>query len=90
MKEACRGSEVYAVYMREDFGENVRLYRAARLLGMERYAGHILVAYRNYLHTELPSYQEIALVEENASSDKDPLWTHMVSTQTSAHSSNTD
>lgn len=89
LPEACQGFEACAVRMRNTFGENVALLRAARLLGMERYASHILVIYRGYLKTELPSYEEIAIVEENASSDKDPLWTTMVSThkhpRTSTH-----
>jgi hypothetical protein len=37
-----------------------------------------LTAFIDYLKNELPSYEEIAFVERNATSPKDPLWTHMV------------
>jgi hypothetical protein len=70
--------EAYGVPMLASFGENVALLRAARLLGMERYARHTLVTFVDYFKAELPSYEEIAIVEQNATSDKDPLWTAMV------------
>jgi len=80
MRETCQPFEAFAVPMQEAFSENIALLRAARLLGMERYAKHILSTYINYLKTELPTYEEITIVEKNATSDKDPLWTSMVST----------
>jgi hypothetical protein len=80
MKEACKEFELQEVTMRSSFAENIALLRASRLLGMERYVREILVAHVEYLQTELPSYEKIALVEQNARTDKDPLWTHMVST----------
>ncbi|EMD90197.1 hypothetical protein COCC4DRAFT_127501 [Bipolaris maydis ATCC 48331] len=42
------------------------------------YCPHILGAYITYLKSELPSYEEIVIIEQNATSDKDPLWTTMV------------
>jgi hypothetical protein len=64
--------------MQDTFKENVALLRAVRLLKMEQYAKHILYVHREYLETHLPSYDEIEIVEEYATSDKDPLWTKMV------------
>ncbi|KAI4954494.1 hypothetical protein J4E91_002207 [Alternaria rosae] len=78
MQETCDEFEAYAVPAQKTFGEDVALLRAARLLGMERYCSHILAGYIEYLKTQLPSYEEIIAVEQNATSDKDPLWTAMV------------
>jgi hypothetical protein len=64
--------------MRGTFAQNVALLRAARVLGMERYTRHILKEFVDYLKTDLPSYEEIAIVEHNATSDQDPLWTGLV------------
>ncbi|KAI4932537.1 hypothetical protein J4E85_002935 [Alternaria conjuncta] len=78
MQETCNEFEAYAVPAQKTFGEDVALLRAARLLGMERYCSHIHAGYVEYLKTQLPSYEEIIAVEQNATSDKDPLWTAMV------------
>jgi hypothetical protein len=78
MQETCNEFEAYAVPAQKTFGEDVALLRAARLLGMERYCSHLLAGYVDYLKTQLPSYEEIIAVEQNATSDKDPLWTAMV------------
>ena len=78
MQETCNEFEAYAVPAQKTFGEDVALLRAARLLGMERYCSHIHAGYVEYLKTQLPSYKEIIAVEQNATSDKDPLWTAMV------------
>jgi hypothetical protein len=80
MEEACKEFELQEVPMRSSFVENIALLRASRLLGMERYVREILVAHVEYLQNELPSYEGIVLVEQNARTDKDPLWTSMVST----------
>ncbi|KAG9190852.1 hypothetical protein G6011_08940 [Alternaria panax] len=78
MRETCNEFEAYAIPAQKTFGENVAILRAARLLGMERYCRHILISYVDYLKTQLPSYEEISAVEQNTTSDKDPLWTAMV------------
>ncbi|KAI4665884.1 uncharacterized protein J4E78_003349 [Alternaria triticimaculans] len=78
MQETCNEFEAYAVPAQKTFGEDAALLRAARLLGMERYCSHIHAGYVEYLKTQLPSYEEIITVEQNAMSDKDPLWTAMV------------
>ncbi|KAI4655055.1 uncharacterized protein J4E79_008120 [Alternaria viburni] len=78
MQETCDEFEAYAVPAQKTFGEDVALLRAARLLGMERYCSHIHAGYVEYLKTQLPSYEEIVAVEQNAMSNKDPLWTAMV------------
>ncbi|KAJ6268849.1 hypothetical protein PSV08DRAFT_410815 [Bipolaris maydis] len=78
MREACNEFEAHAVPYQKTFFEDVAVLRAARLLGMERYCPHILGAYITYLKSELPSYEEIVIIEQNATSDKDPLWTTMV------------
>jgi hypothetical protein len=78
MQETCNEFEAYAVPAQKTFGEDVALLRAARLLGMERYCSHLLAGYVDYLKTQLPSYEEIIAVEQNATPDKDPLWTAMV------------
>ncbi|EUC45361.1 hypothetical protein COCMIDRAFT_78650, partial [Bipolaris oryzae ATCC 44560] len=78
MREACNEFEAHAVPYQKTFFEDIAVLRAARLLGMERYCSHILGAYTTYLKSELPSYEEIVIIEQNATSDKDPLWTSMV------------
>jgi hypothetical protein len=78
MWEVSQDFEVFAVPVQDTFAKNVTLLRAARFLGMERYTKHILTAHIDYLKTALPSYEEIAIVEHNATSDQDPLWTQMV------------
>lgn len=78
MRETCKEFEAYAVPAQKTFGEDVAILRAAHLLGMERYCRHILISYIDYLKTQLPSYEEIIAVEQNATSDKDPLWTAMI------------
>ena len=70
--------EAWSVPIRPTFEKNVELLRAARLLGMERYTAHILAQFIDYVKTHLPLYKEIAVIEHNATSDKDPLWTNMV------------
>jgi DNA-directed RNA polymerase subunit N (RpoN/RPB10) len=78
MRETCNEFEAYAIPAQKTFAEDIAILRAARLLGMERYCRHILIGYVDYLKTQLPSYEEIITVEQNATSDKDPLWTAMV------------
>jgi hypothetical protein len=78
MWEVSQEFEVFAVPMQDTFAKNVALLRAARFLGMERYTKHILTAHIDYLKTALPSYEEITIVEHNATSGQDPLWTQMV------------
>tara|TARA_R110002003_G_scaffold27_5_gene1374 strand:- start:5916 stop:7589 length:1674 start_codon:yes stop_codon:yes gene_type:complete len=78
VQDTSREFEAYAVPMRGTFAQNVALLRAARVLGMERYTRHILKEFVDYLKTDLPSYEEIAIVEHNATSDQDPLWTGLV------------
>jgi hypothetical protein len=78
MQETCNEFEAYAIPAQKTFGEDVAILCAARLLGMERYCHHILTGYIDYLKTQLPSYEEIIAVEQNATSDKDPLWTAMI------------
>jgi hypothetical protein len=78
MHETCNEFEAHAVPYQKTFVEDIAILRAARLLGMERYCTHILTDYITYLKTELPSYEEIVIVEQSATSDKDPLWTAMV------------
>ncbi|KAL1797579.1 hypothetical protein ACET3X_004185 [Alternaria dauci] len=78
MRETCNEFEAYAVPAQKTFGEDVAVLRAARLLGMERYCSHILTSYIDYLKTQLPSYEEIIAIEQNATSDRDPLWTAMI------------
>jgi hypothetical protein len=70
--------EVQAVPMQETFVANVKLLRASRILGVERYTQHIMNTYLEYLKTELPSYEEIDIIDLNTTSEKDPLWTKMV------------
>ncbi|KAF1919153.1 hypothetical protein BDU57DRAFT_132248 [Ampelomyces quisqualis] len=70
--------EVYAVPGQDSFIKNVSLLRAARMLGMEQYVRHILEVHVKYLKNKLPTYEQIVIVESNATSDKDPLWTSMV------------
>jgi hypothetical protein len=78
VREGSEEFQVHAVPIQDTFAENVALLRAARLLGMERYTKQILTTFIDYLQNELPSYEEIAIVERDATSRKDPLWTHMV------------
>jgi hypothetical protein len=78
MQEMCNEFEAYAVPAQKTFGEDVAILRAARLLGMERYCRYLVTGYVKYLKTQLPSYEEIVTVEQNTTSDKDPLWTAMV------------
>jgi hypothetical protein len=66
------------VPMQETFAMNVSLLHASRKLGMVRYTKEILSTHINYLKEEIPSYEEIAIIEEMKTSDQDPLWTHMV------------
>lgn len=73
MPKACKEFQMFVVPMLDNFGRNVALLRAARLLGMERYTKHILGVYVDYLKTELPDYEEIEIIEKSATSDKDPL-----------------
>lgn len=68
----------YAVPMQGTFAKNVSLLHASRKLGMEQYTRPLLNAHVSYLREELPSYEEIAIVERMATSEKDPLWTYMV------------
>jgi hypothetical protein len=68
----------YSVPMQDTFLKNVALLRASRKLGMEPYTKHILNTCIGYLKDQLPSYEEIAIIEDHRTSDKDPLWTHMV------------
>jgi hypothetical protein len=77
-KDMSQDFETYAVPMQGSFAKDVALLRASRLLGMEPYTKHMLNTYIHYLKESLPSYQEIEIVELNATSEKDPLWTHMV------------
>jgi hypothetical protein len=70
--------EVQAVPMQETFIANVKLLRASRILGMERYTQHIMNTYLEYLMTEIPSYYEIDMIDLNTTSEKDPLWSRMV------------
>lgn len=70
--------EVYAVPGQDSFIKNVTLLRAARLLGMERYTRYILESHIVFLKNNLPTYEHIIIIEDNATSDKDPLWTSMV------------
>ncbi|EAT80701.2 hypothetical protein SNOG_11657 [Parastagonospora nodorum SN15] len=77
-KDMSQNFETYAVHMQGSFAKDVALLRASRLLGMEPYTKHMLSTYTHYLKDSLPSYQEIEIVELNATSEKDPLWTHMV------------
>jgi hypothetical protein len=78
MRGVSQEFEAYAVPMQDTFAKNVALLRAARFLGMEQYTRQILAEHVTYLKYELPSYEEIAIVERYATSPKDPLWTHMV------------
>ncbi|KAH7082185.1 hypothetical protein FB567DRAFT_403478, partial [Paraphoma chrysanthemicola] len=78
VRDNARKFEAYAVPMHDTFAQNVALLRASRMLGMELYTKHILHAFVEYLKDKLPSYEEIAIVERNATSNKDPLWTAMV------------
>ena len=78
MRETCNEFEAYAIPIQNTFEEDVAVLRAVRLLGMERYCSHILSHYVNYLKTELPTYEHIIAVQQNATSYKDPLWTAMV------------
>jgi len=77
-KDMSQAFEIYAVPMQGSFAKDVALLRASRLLGMEPYTKHMLGSYVRYLKESLPSYEEIDIVEQNATSEKDPLWTHMV------------
>ncbi|KAH8708535.1 hypothetical protein GQ44DRAFT_559984, partial [Phaeosphaeriaceae sp. PMI808] len=70
--------EAHAVRMFNTFDKNIALLRASRMLGMAPYTKHILRSYIDYLKTSLPSYEEITMVEKNAVSNKDPLFTNMV------------
>ncbi|KAH7070487.1 hypothetical protein BKA63DRAFT_398376, partial [Paraphoma chrysanthemicola] len=78
VRDNSRKFEAYAVPMHDTFAENVALLRASRMLGMETYTKHILHTFVDYLKNELPSYEEMVIVERNATSDKDPLWTAIV------------
>jgi hypothetical protein len=78
VREGSEEFQVHTVPIQDTFTKNVALLRAARLLGMEKYTKQILTTFINYLQNELPSYEEIAIVERDATSRKDPLWTHMV------------
>jgi hypothetical protein len=66
------------VPMQDTFARNVSLLHASRKLGMVRYTREILTIHINYLKEELPSYEEITIVEKMKTSDQDPLWTQMV------------
>ncbi|KAF1843100.1 uncharacterized protein K460DRAFT_396490 [Cucurbitaria berberidis CBS 394.84] len=78
MEPMCREFEAYAVPVQETFDGNIALLRASRFLGMERYTRDILTGHISYLKSHLPSYDEIVAVEQNTTSEKDPLWTNMV------------
>lgn len=78
MQETCQEFEAHAVPAQETFSENLDLLRASWVLGMDRYTKHIFNEFKNYLKRELPSYEEIILIEQSSTSDKDPLWTSMV------------
>jgi hypothetical protein len=68
----------YAAEVQDKFSKNIAILRAARKLGMEPYTKHILNVHVDYLKEFIPSYEEIAIVEFNKTSDKDPLWTNML------------
>jgi hypothetical protein len=68
----------HAADVQEKFSENIAILRAARKLRMEPYTKHILNVHVNYLKEFIPSYEEIAIVELNKTSNKDPLWTNML------------
>ncbi|KAJ4304801.1 hypothetical protein N0V90_000329 [Kalmusia sp. IMI 367209] len=78
LRATCKVFEATEVPFRNTFYENVAILRAARLLGMERYTRSILRYYVKYLYDELPRYDEIVIIEDMATSNKDPLWTKMV------------
>jgi hypothetical protein len=70
--------ESYKAPVQKKFRDNIAILRAARKLGMEPYTKDILTAHVEYLKECIPTYEEIATVEANKTSDKDPLWTHML------------
>lgn len=90
MPHACTKFKAYVVPILDNFAKNVALLRAARLLGMGSYTEPIFGACIEYLKTELPTYEEIAIIEKNTTSSKDRLWTTMVSTQVLVSGTNTN
>jgi hypothetical protein len=68
----------YKAPVQKKFRDNIAILRAARKLGMEPYTKDILTAHVEYLKECIPTYEEIATVEANKTSEKDPLWTHML------------
>ncbi|RMZ66479.1 hypothetical protein GMOD_00001815 [Pyrenophora seminiperda CCB06] len=74
----CHKFSAHAVPFQKTFAENIAVLRAAHFLGMQKYCSHIMQHYINYLKFELPSYAEIVIVEKNATSDTNPLWTAMI------------
>lgn len=55
---------------RDAIEEDVPLCRAARLLGLEEYARHILVYYWNTLDETLPSFGDLVKLEKSATVDE--------------------
>lgn len=71
MNEIRHEFEVFAMPLQSSFSINIAILRAARLLGMELYAKWILTKHVEYLRENIPSYEEIILVERNKASDHD-------------------
>lgn len=71
MCDMCHDFEVIAMPLQSSFSNNVAILRAARLLGMEAYAKWILIKHVEYLRENIPSYEEIVIVEHNKTSDHD-------------------
>lgn len=71
MNDIRHDFEVIAMPLQPSFSNNVAILRAARYFGMETYAKWILTKHVEYLREYIPSYEEIALVERNRSSNHD-------------------
>ncbi|KAH7392126.1 hypothetical protein DE146DRAFT_790684 [Phaeosphaeria sp. MPI-PUGE-AT-0046c] len=78
MREMCHEFEVHAMPLQSSFANNVAILRAARFLGLEPYTKWILTNHVEYLRDNIPSYEEITIVERDRTSNADPLWTFMV------------
>ncbi|ORX99479.1 hypothetical protein BCR34DRAFT_495336 [Clohesyomyces aquaticus] len=78
MNSTCKPFEAFPVQLNNDWRKDIAILRASRFLGMEHYTKDILTYWVRYFSWYLPHYEEISVVEKNATSEKDPLWTNMV------------
>ncbi|KAF2022429.1 hypothetical protein BU24DRAFT_471647 [Aaosphaeria arxii CBS 175.79] len=79
LRESCTvAEEVDQIPSADTFSQNLKRLQAARLLGMDRYATHILIYHVDYLKTRLPTYEEILDVIKFRTSNRDPLYTAMI------------